>query len=301
MYLRDSRRGFGLTDQEVRESLGAARLRPQAPPARPTAGYRMLFWDESTVNDSSSHGDAVRPADVVGVQLYNEDCHRLSPSVCTLPSYMEDHITHPFYLSGKMLLQSGGPNLLLAGKTAAMSFHANGAVRLHPGEWTLGVAAGAGAVLYRRHSMNATAQLLADGAQEWRSLLASLGQPLEWSDLPVVRPQIGWICAGFGGSSVCVGTDTSLGGTVFPTDVCQSACSALGPTQWLAFDAEWTEPDAAGEIKALQNTYLKKSIASSTVLPSSELRAAPQRSGCTVAGWPNASKFHSYWLCEDPQ
>ena len=39
------------------------------------------------------------------------------------------------------------PNLLVAGKCMAESFRANANTRLHPSEWTTGVAAGGAAVL----------------------------------------------------------------------------------------------------------------------------------------------------------
>jgi len=49
-------------------------------------------------------------------------------------------------------------NLLLAGKTMSQTFHANGATRLHPSEWTAGVAAGGTAVIMLQNGWSSTAE-----------------------------------------------------------------------------------------------------------------------------------------------
>ena len=66
--------------------------------------------------------------------------------------------------------------------SAAQTFFYNSASRLHPTEWTTGVAAGAAAVLMVRHGCG-TAALLAGRVGELRALLNSsvVGQPLEWT------------------------------------------------------------------------------------------------------------------------
>ncbi|KAA0159782.1 hypothetical protein FNF28_05692 [Cafeteria roenbergensis] len=163
IYLRDTRRGFGL-------------------PAGGTGlGFRLMYYDLSQRNASAKGVPSVRPADAVGIQVYNDDCHRLAPSVCSLPGYMAEHDTRPFWLPARMLLQRGAPNLLLAGKTAAQTFHANGAVRLHPGEWTMGVASGAAAVLFVRGRMADTAELLQDDAAQLRTFNEWLADGAFWT------------------------------------------------------------------------------------------------------------------------
>ena len=54
----------------------------------------------------------------------------------------------------------GAPNLMAAGKLMSESFHANSNTRLHPSEWTSGVAAGGTAALMLRRQWRDTATAL---------------------------------------------------------------------------------------------------------------------------------------------
>ena len=66
----------------------------------------------------------------------------------------------------------------------ATTFHANSATRLHPSEWSSGVAAGAAATLMVGNSWT-TAQVL-DNVKTLQALVqaAPLKQPLEWTFPP---------------------------------------------------------------------------------------------------------------------
>ncbi|KAA0155793.1 hypothetical protein FNF31_06035 [Cafeteria roenbergensis] len=272
---------------------------PPPAPARPAEGFRLMYYDLSQRNASAKGVPSVRPADAVGIQVYNDDCHRLAPSVCSLPGYMAEHDTRPFWLPARMLLQRGAPNLLLAGKTAAQTFHANGAVRLHPGEWTMGVASGAAAVLFARGRMADTAELLQDDAAQLRTFVNStaVGQPLDWTGGASEDPQIGYQCQPFGTLGRCVGVDQphrNSSEPVEPDATCAARCPALAKNEWLADGAFWTKPDASGDIHALVATLLKKSVAQSVVLPPSEVASAPAGTPCRVLA---DGMTRGYWLC----
>lgn len=58
------------------------------------------------------------------------------------PDVHENHPTLPFYLPLRSLTNDGYDNLMVAGKTMAQTFLANSATRLHPIEWSTGVACG---------------------------------------------------------------------------------------------------------------------------------------------------------------
>lgn len=51
---------------------------------------------------------------------------------------MVNHTTKPYYIPFRALTVQNTDNVLVAGKSIAESFHANGATRLHPSEWTTG-------------------------------------------------------------------------------------------------------------------------------------------------------------------
>ena len=79
--------------------------------------------------------------DRVALGAYAADIHPLA--FCTYPPYVHvNHPTLPFYIPLRALTNDGYDNLLVAGKTMAQTFLANSATRLHPIEWSSGVAAG---------------------------------------------------------------------------------------------------------------------------------------------------------------
>jgi hypothetical protein len=98
----------------------------------------------------------------------------------------------PFYIPLRALLVGGAPNLLVAGKTMSQSFHASASTRLHPSEWTSGVAAGGTAVLMARRNWT-TAQALAQ-VHEVQAFLNTtvVGQPLQFTGLPIADPPVAY-------------------------------------------------------------------------------------------------------------
>ena len=162
-YLRDTRRSVGLGGFRARQA-------------------------SQTAAAGSGTGCGERFADSVGFGNYPSDDHNVN--TCTVPSYMAHNVntsTVPFYLPFRALTHQDAPNLLVAGKTMAQSFFFNSASRLHPGEWSSGVAAGGAAVLMLRNGWRTTAEVRTD---ELRTFLNSsaVGQPLEWTGVCPVGP-----------------------------------------------------------------------------------------------------------------
>lgn len=87
----------------------------------------------------------------------------------------------PYYIPFRALTHGQSPNLLLAGKVMAQTFYANSATRLHPSEWSTGVAAGAAAVLMAQHGWNTTD--VYNNVKQLQGVLASapLKSPLQWT------------------------------------------------------------------------------------------------------------------------
>jgi hypothetical protein len=174
-YLRDTRRSVGLD------------------------GFRLFYpYLDDIVNGTHLNGSTgYRFEDTVAIGDYPVDIHPLNAAVCTLPSYyFEEHPMLAYYIPFRALTNQDVPNLLVAGLVAAVvvtfsnphlgkniaeSFLANAPTRLHPSEWTTGLAAGAAAVLMWQKSWS-TADML-DNIEVLQDLLQTPGirQPLEWN------------------------------------------------------------------------------------------------------------------------
>ena len=174
----------------------------------------------------------------------------------------------------------GAPNLMAAGKLMSESFHANSNTRLHPSEWTSGVAAGGSAALMLQRQWRDTATAL-EHIAEVRAFLNSsaVGQPLEWTNLPPPPPPpAGSTCA----LSRCIGIDAAAAKLphvrVFPTDdTCAKECAPLASYEWLAnvHSGQWAtkngEPIKPGvRVYAGVSTWLKKSTEVSSGLPADQ-------------------------------
>lgn len=149
-YLRDTRRSVGLD------------------------GFRMYH--------AAQVGRALWYNDTVALANYPSDCHRID--TCALPGYMNNSYgipTVPFYIPLRALTNNGSENLLVAGKVMAQSFYANSATRLHPAEWSSGVAAGGTAVVMARQGWASTRQALAHVDVVRTFLNDTVGQALEWA------------------------------------------------------------------------------------------------------------------------
>lgn len=79
--------------------------------------------------------------DRVALGAYPADIHPLEGYEYP-PHVYENHPTLPFYLPLRALVSGDFDNLMVAGKTMAQTFLANSATRLHPIEWSSGVACG---------------------------------------------------------------------------------------------------------------------------------------------------------------
>ena len=223
-YVRDTRRPFGLD------------------------GFRLQY-SAFAYHNASRPGTGYHFPDTVALGNYNDDIHHLNANVsgCAYPPYLAVHDTQPYYIPFRALMVGDVPNLLVAGKTMSQTFHAQAATRLHPSEWTSGVAAGGAAVFMLRNKLGTTTQALQQ-VQQLRAFLNSsaVGQPLDWapSSVPYVDGQVGFVCApGYGTQPVCIGADASLanqtGARIWKTASCGGACRALADDQWLANKAYW--------------------------------------------------------------
>eukprot|EP00730_Choanoeca_flexa_P013337 TRINITY_DN5212_c0_g1_i2.p1 TRINITY_DN5212_c0_g1~~TRINITY_DN5212_c0_g1_i2.p1 ORF type:complete len:656 (+),score=135.69 TRINITY_DN5212_c0_g1_i2:31-1998(+) len=267
-YLRDTRRAIGLD------------------------GFRLTYDKNMNYYNESSPYTGYRFYDTIALGNYNDDVHHLK--ICTYPDYMLDHTTKPYYIPFRALTVQNSSNFLVAGKTMAQTFHANGATRLHPSEWTSGVAAGGTAVLMLRN--NWTTKDALDNIASVKQYLNSsaIGQPLEWRIVDPNHAQIGYQCATSIGR--CVGVDKNVTHTaVYPNNTCHDECRGLADNEWLALDQFWSLVPGTDYIQPIEpSTLLKKSIANSQVLPASEVKSVDEQ---TKAKLVTSTKFEGYYLC----
>ena len=208
----------------------------------------------------------------------------------------------PYFIPFRALMVDRAPNLLVAGKCMAESFRANANTRLHPSEWTTGVAAGGAAVLMLRKRWASTSDALANIATV-RSFLnsSSVGQPLNWSNVAPLDVQEGSACV----LGRCIGVDGASvaelkrsGVPVFPTafpPTCGTSCPPLADYEWLALDSQWTTNTSVGSrIYSTTKAALKKSTAVSYALPASMKLTVNSNTPCILS---NMTKFDHYWLC----
>ena len=162
-YLRDTRRsaagigGFRIFEAQL------AGFEPNGAPAPNGRGYRY--------NDTIAIGD-----------YFYADIHSIRNMSCDYPEYLPLAFaarTKPYYIPFRALTVRDSPNLLVAGKTMAQSFWANGATRLHPEEWASGTAAGVAAALMARGGL--TSQQMYDShLPAMIATLHAMGAPTEW-------------------------------------------------------------------------------------------------------------------------
>ena len=156
-YLRDSRRsGAGIDEFRV-------------------------FYANLSVADPVDNTTAVHWPDAVGIgQYFFADIHTMTAQSCPLPIYLiPGAAVKPYYIPFRALTVNGAPNVLVCGKSMAMSFWANAAMRLHPEEWTSGVAAGTAAALMVRNGWDTSVALA--NIDQVQYVLIKQGQPLKWT------------------------------------------------------------------------------------------------------------------------
>ena len=145
-------------------------------------GFR-LFKANLTKPGPSNPKAAYRWQDTVAIgQYFYADIHKMVVADCPYPSYLTAGApVLPYYIPFRALTVQNVPNLLVAGKSLAASFYANAAIRLHPEEWSTGVAAGAAAAVMFEHKMDTSAAFANVALVQDRVL--QLGSPLEWTGL----------------------------------------------------------------------------------------------------------------------
>eukprot|EP01079_Euglenida_sp_SAG-EU17-18_P011913 gene11913-2172_t len=188
---------------------------------------------------------------------------------CTLPNYTETHITRPYYVPFRALTNAQAGNLLVAGKTIAETFHANGATRLHPSEWTTGNAAGAAAVLMVRNGWDSAAVLRNVGQLQDFLRGGPLRTPLEWQGLPPPpAAAAGFVCQ----LDRCFTVPQDSHYPHLASSCNDLPCTSILKTvDWLANKAYWKLSADEKTIIATQDTVLKKSEVNSGILPSDQL------------------------------
>lgn len=214
----------------------------------------------------------------------------------TAASPFTAHTTKPYYVPFRALMVGDAPNLLVAGKTMSQTFHANAATRLHPSEWSTGVAAGAAAVYMLEHGFKSTSSVL-DAIADFQGFLNSstVGQPLEWTHSSFPPLQLGFVCSP--AFARCIGVDGphQHNHSLHNNSQCDHTCSPLAVDEWLANADYW---EVSGDkIVAKQPTVLKKSLAVSGVLPSWELMQVPSGFSCQLGDLKHASESYYLGIC----
>jgi hypothetical protein len=293
--LRETRRAIGMHGYRLEYGTNAAPVFQYFNKSNPLAGFRF--------SDSVAMGD------------FLDDVHRLQS--CSFPAYLRlpqgKHPMKAFYVPFRALTVDGAPNLLTAGKTMAQTFHANAATRLHPCEWSSGVAAGAAAVLMIRHNVSSTDSLNVSDLQIFLNS-STIAAPLEFDQSPAgghFAPgsgDAGQLCA-FGR---CVGVDNAtslrLKRPVFepPGGTCNATCPVLGADEWLANCEGGSEPghgtiwnldSTRTQLVAIVDTTLKKSFADSLDLPAASKHSAMTGTHCTLV---SNGTVAGYMLCRLP-
>lgn len=220
---------------------------------------------------------------------YHDDTHEIQPDTC-FPTYMKNAATKPFYIPLRALLVGNTTNLLVAGKLLSQTFHANGATRLHPAEWSTGVAAGGTAVLMARQGWTTS-----EAAERYADVQAFLnssfvGQPLEWTpshELPNT-PQ-GYDCH----LGRCIGVDIVSPPPPYLNATCDSSCAPLSSNEWLVVKADWLKTGLE-QVMALRETRLKKGTADASMLPGREQRSVPAGTTCLLL---EKATFANHYLC----
>lgn len=149
--------------------------------------FRLTYADLNYSNPDDGGLTARHFPDTVAIGVYHyADIHGLKSGVCEqpYPEYITccDHPVKPYYIPFRALTSRDMGNLLIAGKGMAQSFLANAATRLHPSEWSSGVAAGAAAVFMIEHKLDSTMDVYKN-VNVLQDLLtsSSVGSPLTWT------------------------------------------------------------------------------------------------------------------------
>lgn len=163
-------------------------LAPYVRESRRLAARRPVTGHDLVAPAAAEHAPVL--ADAVGTAWYHADLH---PRVGHPGSVYAP--TAPFQVPARSLVAEPGrgPGNLLAGaKNLAATQVAAAAYRVHPGEWSVGEAAGTAAALaVARRRRPADLLRDPDGVREVQLALLRRGTPLVWArDLPATHPSV---------------------------------------------------------------------------------------------------------------
>jgi len=127
--------------------------------------------------------------DRLAIGSYDCDIHKLP--YCSFPKYMEesgDYGVLPYFMPFRAMTNRDIDNLLVAGKTMAMSFLSNAAIRLHPCEWASGTAAGVSASYMAKNNIQTTKEALSQITQIQE--LSAKYTPSRWTIKGMLYPPV---------------------------------------------------------------------------------------------------------------
>ena len=142
-------------------------------------GFRIQKSDLSTAGVIPN--TAIDWEDTIAIgQYFYADIHKEDKTFCAYPSYIVSGApVLPYYIPFRALTVNGIPNLLVAGKSLAMSFFANAAIRLHPEEWATGSSAGTIATLMSVNKW--TVNDVFTNIHDVRIAINKTGNPIHWT------------------------------------------------------------------------------------------------------------------------
>ena len=146
-----------------------------------------MYTDLSFANPEDGGAAARHFPDTVALGNYlYADIHGLPYGICRMsyPGYIlsGNHKINPYYIPFRALTSEKTSNLLIPGKGMAQSFLANAGTRLHPSEYSSGVAAGTAAALMVDKDWKTTQQVL-DNIAVVQDVISGpiIDSPLKWS------------------------------------------------------------------------------------------------------------------------
>lgn len=149
--------------------------------------------------------------DRVGITAYDYDIHPMDNCQKSYGFDPEDKSINPkpFFIPFRALTNAKYVNLVVAGKNMAQSFKAGSAIRLHPGEFASGTAAGVTAAFMVKHNLNNTHQFVDE--RRWKDIQPVIRkyQPLEWIIDNQRYPANGQVVPPVIGNPVCPANTTA--------------------------------------------------------------------------------------------
>ncbi len=151
-YIRDTRRSLGLDN------------------------FLLKFKDlDGSATGSSPIGTPF--VDRIAIGAYVADFHNVQN--CPRRAYLNKHDNLPFFIPFRALTNQKIPNLLVAGKTMAQTYHANAATRLQPIEWNSGSAAGSAAAMMIKRNYASTRNVFQNISELQNEIVKT--QPINWT------------------------------------------------------------------------------------------------------------------------